>query len=400
MPMYGDMILKGGTDQDFQQVTRLRMGFAEGRNEAWLRDLLAAHPNLLPIDEVDPSFAPLAPLCTEMRTEAGPVDVAFINPTGRLTLVECKLWRNPEARRKVVAQILDYARAVSRWTYADLQRQVAAASGRKGNVPFEAAKTLDPALDEAVFVDATARALREGRFLLLIAGDGIRDGVSGITDLITRNAALGFSFGLVEVALYGFGGDGLIVQPRVVARTETVERLFVRVVTESEETVTEQSPDDRAESPAELGEDPSAADRVWWEPLITNITFDDPEQEPPVFRVRNHVRAQMPHPGVWITAYRGMSTGVCGVFLSGFRTALPAVLDALNAERDAILAELPNGIYPGSSSPADQPGFYIEHPLSQFDSDDACRQWLGETLNQFVNTFRPRLKALNRVEQV
>jgi hypothetical protein len=395
MPMYGDMILKTDVHQDFQPATRFRMGFAEGRDEAWLRDLLGAHPHLLPIDEVDPSFAPSAPLCTEMRTEAGSVDVALISPTGRLTLVECKLWRNPEARRKVVAQILDYARAISRWTYADLQRQVAAATGRKGNVPFEAAKALAPDLDEAVFVDATARALREGRFLLLIAGDGIREGVSGITDLITRNAALGFSFGLVEVALYGFGEDGLIVQPRVVARTETIERLFVRVVTEGEETIAERFPDDGVESAAEGGEDPAAADRAWWEPL-TQMTFDDPEQEPPAFRPRNHVRAQMPYPGLWITAYRSISTGVCGVFLAGFRTTRSSALEPLNAERDAILEQLPNGIHPGSSSPADQPGFYIEHPLNQFDSDDACRQWLADTLNQFVNTFRPRLKALAR----
>ena len=61
MPMYGDMILKTDVHQDFQPATRFRMGFAEGRDEAWLRDLLAAHPNLPPIDEVDPSFAPLAP---------------------------------------------------------------------------------------------------------------------------------------------------------------------------------------------------------------------------------------------------------------------------------------------------------------------------------------------------
>jgi len=398
MPLYGDMILKSSAVQDFQLASRLQMGFAEGRDEAWLRDLLAAHPNLLPIDEVDPSFAPLAPLCTEMRTEAGPVDVALISPTGRLTLVECKLWRNPEARRKVVAQILDYARAISRWTYADLQRQVAAASGRKGNVPFEAAKGLAPDLDEAVFVDATARALREGRFLLLIAGDGIREGVSGMTDLITRNAALGFSFGLIEVALYGFGEDGLIVQPRVVAKTETIERLFVRVVTEGEETIAEQFPDDSVESAAEVGEDPSAADRAWWEPL-THMTFDDPEQEPPAFRPRNHVRAQMPYPGLWITAYRSISTGVCGVFLAGFRTTRASVLEWLNADRDAILEQLPDGIYPGSSSPPKEPGFYIEHPLNQFDSDDACRQWLADTLNQFVNVFRPRLKALAREQQ-
>lgn len=48
----------------------------------------------------------------------------------------------------MIAQILDYARAVSGWSYADQQRRVAAATGLQGNVPFEAARELQPDLDE------------------------------------------------------------------------------------------------------------------------------------------------------------------------------------------------------------------------------------------------------------
>jgi hypothetical protein len=91
---------------------------------------------------------------------------------------------------------------------------VAAATGRKGNVPFELAKALAPDLEEHRFVDETANAMRRGRFLLLIAGDGIREDVGAIAELINRNAALGFSFGLVEVALYGLEDASLVVQPR------------------------------------------------------------------------------------------------------------------------------------------------------------------------------------------
>ncbi|WP_018176602.1 hypothetical protein [Thioalkalivibrio sp. AKL8] len=49
------------------------LGFTDGRNEAWVRDLLAGNPDLLPIEEVYQSFGPLAPLCTELQTEAGSV---------------------------------------------------------------------------------------------------------------------------------------------------------------------------------------------------------------------------------------------------------------------------------------------------------------------------------------
>src|SRR5262245_37196843 len=149
--VFGDVFLPERDGATPVRGERLAFGDTAGRNEAWLRDTLFAHPDLLPLRDIDPSFGPLVPLCTELRTEVGPLDIAFINRFGRLTLVECKLWRNPEARRKVVAQTLDYARAISRWTYSDLQRQVAAASGRHGNVPFENTRARDPTLSEQQF---------------------------------------------------------------------------------------------------------------------------------------------------------------------------------------------------------------------------------------------------------
>ena len=178
--MYGDVFLIEREGARPFQAERLALGETSGRNEAWLRDMLFENPNILPLDQIDPSYGPLIPLCKELRTAAGPVDIAFINRHGQLTLVECKLWRNPEARRKVVAQLLDYARAVSTWSYSDLQRQVAAATGLKGNVPFSKVSCEHDEVVEQRFIDSAYRALRNGRFLLLIAGDGIRDDAEAV----------------------------------------------------------------------------------------------------------------------------------------------------------------------------------------------------------------------------
>ena len=71
--------------------------------------------------------------------------------------------------------------------------------------------------------------MRSGRFLLVIAGDGIREDVSGIAELINRNASSAFSFALVEVALYGFEDSSLAIQPRVIAKTQIIERTVVVV---------------------------------------------------------------------------------------------------------------------------------------------------------------------------
>src|SRR5690606_16770709 len=80
-------------------------------SEGWLQRMLFENPTLLPVGEVEPVFGSLIPLARELRTNVGPVDLAFINSDGLLTLVETKLWRNPEARRQAVAQIIDYATA-------------------------------------------------------------------------------------------------------------------------------------------------------------------------------------------------------------------------------------------------------------------------------------------------
>lgn len=214
-----------------------------------------------------------------------------------------------------------------------------------------------------------------------------------MAELITRNAALGFSFGLVEVALYEFGDQGLVVQPRVVARTETLERTFVHVQAGDSGVLRDITDEGDAEG---RGESNSVADeRAWWEPL-TRISFDDPEQETPSYRVRNHIRVPLPYPGIWLTAFRSMGEGVCGVFLTGRKAELPQVLDQLNVEREQILAELPGGSGERSQLDPDRPGFASYARLGDFTSDDECRAWLAQQLNHFVNAFRPRLKAMAR----
>ena len=98
-----------------------------------------------------------------------------MNPLGRLTLAEFKLWRNPQARREVIGQILDYAKELASWGYEDLQREVSKTLKRPGNVLYELVRERAP--DEAAFIDRVTRHLKRGEFLLLIVGDGIREDV-------------------------------------------------------------------------------------------------------------------------------------------------------------------------------------------------------------------------------
>ena len=400
--MYGEFFLLEKENEDAVMAQRLAFGDTAGRDEAWLRDTLFEHPDILPIRGIDPSFGPLIPLCKELRTEAGPLDIAYINQFGQLTLVECKLWRNPEARRKVVAQVLDYVRAISNWSYADLQRQVSAATGTKGNIPFELAKAQNPELEEQRFVDETHAAIKAGRFLILIAGDGIRDDVSAMAQLINRNAASGFTFGLVEVALFGLNDGDLIVQPRVIAKTKNIERtvLMVRdsethqpVLTAAEDEPLSGGRVDSITEKNSQGESPKQAEyRKWWSPVL-EMVFDDPEQEPPRLFYPNNVRIALPWPNVWLVLYC-LASGRTGICIAGRQGSDQTAIAGLETQQEEILDELPQGSEFTTFDSGEGLTFRTDRQKEDFKSEEDLKAWLIDCANQYVNAIRHRLAKL------
>ena len=305
-----------------------------------------------------------------------------------------------------MAQVLDYARAISRWSYADLQREVCAALGRQGNVPYHLAKAVFPDRNEQRFIDDTAKAMRSGKFLLIIAGGGIRDGVEAITDLINRNAASGFSFGLVEVALYGFVDGSIAVQPRVSAKTSIIERTVVIVrehgrdipvpIADTAETALQATPMDSGSVALHntLGESPKqAAYRAWWTPVMIS-RFQDPDQESPALYYPNNVRTALPWPQTWIGAYRyGGVTGTLGVALGGLSPSYNRMIEALLPDSSEFLYELPPGSEIITNLNGDSQTFRKIRRAAEFENDDEQREWLFQTMNSFVNAFRPRLKV-------
>ena len=206
---------------------------AGSHDEKWLQHLIMRHPSLLPIDQIEPALTPLIPICTELPVGSGFLDNLLATPNGDLVLIECKLWRNPEARREVVGQIIHYASEMATWSYEHLQKAISRTKpfdGTPGSArtlfEFVSAKG---ELDEPAFIDAVTRNLRRGRFLLMIVGDGIREGVETMAEFLQQYAGIRFSLALVEMALYKLPAHGFIAQPRVLVKTVTVETRIVTV---------------------------------------------------------------------------------------------------------------------------------------------------------------------------
>lgn len=201
-------------------------------DENWLQKFIFDHPAAIPINEIEPAFGRLIPLCRELPTGAGPIDLLFINNDGLLTLVECKLWRNPEARREVVGQILDYAKEISQWSYEHLEDAIGKTQQSPKKRLFDlVSQNSDVDVEERDFVDSVLRNLRRGRFLLLIIGDGIRENVEQMAEFLQKYAHLNFGFALVEFGVFGIPNkkDEYLVQSRLITQTVEIERAVFRI---------------------------------------------------------------------------------------------------------------------------------------------------------------------------
>ncbi len=198
------LVVKDGTEPRF---LRRIPTTAKLFQEDWLQQLIFEHPSLLPAEDIETVFSPLISIGREIPTNVGPIDNLFISPQGYLTIVETKLWRNPEARRVVVGQIVDYAKEISKWSFNDLDQKVRSyfkAAQKKNIGIIDIIKRYDDFGDEqeSELIDAVTKHIKNGHFLLLIVGDGIRESVEDMADYLSQTPQLHFTLALVELKVY------------------------------------------------------------------------------------------------------------------------------------------------------------------------------------------------------
>lgn len=219
-------------DAEGNLVSLRRVDFGDRAiDESFLQQQLHKSPSILSIEEIDDSFAPLASLGREICS----MDNLFISPTGRITVVETKLWRNPEATRQVLAQILDYAKRLSSLTYEEFEQKCRSAMSPAPLVGTSLYGLVSKRFPKQVtsekdFIDAVRKNLRTGRFLLLVVGDGIRENLEDMLGLLHHQPQMLFTFGLVEIQIYESDTiPGRLIVPHLVARTNEIVRGVVLV---------------------------------------------------------------------------------------------------------------------------------------------------------------------------
>jgi len=391
------LIPEVGPETLLEQVPLTGPVSRETYSEDWLQDLIFRHPRSLPVADIDESYGELVPVCRELPTGAGPVDVLYMTKVGRPVLVEAKLWRNPEARRKVVAQILDYAKELSRWSFDRLDSAVRRTQSTPGGAPRGLLDIMGIGRDTpeaSTFHDGVTKALRRGDFMLLIVGDGIRDGAGAITEFLDTHASLHFTFGLVEMGIFRVPSGGLLVQPRVLLQTDIVRRVVVELSAgnlmatdaDGEDRESESTPDEQGLT-------------GFWTGFLAKLRLDDTSQ--PVNRPArgsNQFFSMPKGSDSWVSAYLAGAGGHAGVYVSLGQGAIPErIYTALQEERAAVEKDL--GIPARWETEQGRHRIVSTMPFDGSVSGEHAEHVqlrLSDWTNRYVNAFRPRIERLLR----
>lgn len=195
----------------------------EGYSKVSPQNLIARFPSLiLSLPELEITDLDAIMVAREVNTSRGPIDVLIITKNLDIVLIETKLYRNPESHRTVVAQAIDYAKALSVIDTEFLKSVFLKSEYTSADI----AKEL---FDDMSFQSSLDLSLKTGNFKVLIAGDRIHPNVLNMVDAIQSAPHLAFTLFLAEIQPFELDSDTLLIYPTIVARTNEIERSVIKL---------------------------------------------------------------------------------------------------------------------------------------------------------------------------
>jgi hypothetical protein len=189
--------------------------------ESWFRDAIFHDPELVigPCREAGrtPPDEKWMAWQTEFDLDTGRIDVLLVSSHGRPAIVETKLSYNPQKRREVVAQVLDYAVALQEIPRLELPKF--------------------PTSEDAPNADDLEDCLRAGKFLLIVAGDSLDPRALRLSQaLLAGHLTSEWDLAMVDMNLYQSVAESaeLLIVPELRGVLVAETRQVVRVQIEGE----------------------------------------------------------------------------------------------------------------------------------------------------------------------
>lgn len=163
----------------------------EYENEAELQDLLYEDPSIIPVQEIGENRKPVKVAIKEYGLPGtGSSDIIGVDEDGNITIIEAKLAVNPDVKRKVIGQILEYAAFLWRKTYEQFDGVVQAKKGRP-LLDLMSDLVTDGDWSEEEFRREISNNLYNGEFSLFIVVDDIDDDLKRILEFINSRSFSG-----------------------------------------------------------------------------------------------------------------------------------------------------------------------------------------------------------------
>lgn len=227
MPENSDEVFLIGHGQeklDALPARPFREGLFGKTLEDALQTLIEKYPAVIPGKQIDPSGEnppKFVLLRREMPVGGWSLDHLLVDQEGVLTLVEAKLIQNPEARREVIGQVLEYAaNAIALWGNGRAREcAVEYWTARNENVDDVIERTLGGDINASDLWKMVETKVRQGHIRLIIAADELRPEVRRIIEYLNAEMENAEVYGL-ELRCYGSSDDLLVLVPRLVGQTQ------------------------------------------------------------------------------------------------------------------------------------------------------------------------------------
>ncbi|MFW6110272.1 MAG: hypothetical protein ACOC6Q_02505 [Patescibacteria group bacterium] len=161
------------------------------KDEAELQDIIYEDPRIIPINEISEDRKEIKIAIKEFGLPGtGSSDIIGIDEDGKITIIEAKLAVNPEIKRKVIGQILEYAAFLWRKTYEQFDSVIEEKNG-KPLLDLMADLVEDQNWSEEEFRKAVGTNLYNGDFSLFILVDDVDDSLKRILEFINSSSFSG-----------------------------------------------------------------------------------------------------------------------------------------------------------------------------------------------------------------
>lgn len=205
----------------------MREGLFGKTLEDALQTFFENYPQIIPGKQIDPGGDDpprFVLLRREMPVGGLSLDHLFVDQRGILTLVETKLFQNPESRREVIGQIIEYAANATECWSEGIARQKATEFWSNQNPPKELDEVLQKDLVGELYIDnfweKVEENLKNGKMRLIIATDELRPEVRRMIEYLNNEMQNTEVLGL-ELKFYGEETNSMVLVPRLVGQSQS-----------------------------------------------------------------------------------------------------------------------------------------------------------------------------------